>query len=454
MPWGKDQSLGVYHYDPEFHQLEHRAVLPAAAVPSFSSSVFYVGLSSIYWRESWKYGVRAFRYCALDMGHALAALQLSARLLGWDTTLVVGAEASAEALGRLLGTSRSDGGHAGEIEEAEVLIRVHVVPAAPPPPIAPLFANSPPTFFGVANRLSTEGAHFPWADIASVATATPFGGILLPQPPPLPPPAVPAGESKARSADDAAADALAASIIRKRRSAHAFDPKAALGKHAFLNMMRRLVPTPDGVAPWSVLAGLGVVEVPFLGIFVHRVSELAPGQYVLVRDASALATLKDHILLKDFEWERVTAGLELFLVRRANATQAAKKVSCDQDIARDGFFTVGAFADVQDLRSPAGAEGDTCVSSPIDPHRYRRKYWEAGVVGHLLYLDIHALGHGATGIGCFEDDPMRSLWVRDAGARPDDGSDLTPLYHVAVGSPMHDRRITSHEPYEGIEDER
>ena len=31
-----------------------------------------------------KYGERAFRYCQLDVGHALGALRYAAAVLGWD----------------------------------------------------------------------------------------------------------------------------------------------------------------------------------------------------------------------------------------------------------------------------------------------------------------------------------------------------------------------------------
>ena len=37
-----------------------------------------VGLTSIHWREAWKYGERAFRYCQHDVGHGLGALALAA----------------------------------------------------------------------------------------------------------------------------------------------------------------------------------------------------------------------------------------------------------------------------------------------------------------------------------------------------------------------------------------
>jgi nitroreductase len=41
-----------------------------------------VGLSSIHWREAWKYGERAFRYCQHDVGHVLGTLRFAAAALG------------------------------------------------------------------------------------------------------------------------------------------------------------------------------------------------------------------------------------------------------------------------------------------------------------------------------------------------------------------------------------
>ena len=36
---------------------------------------------------------------------------------------------------------------------------------------------------------------------------------------------------------------------------------------------------------------------------------------------------------------------------------------------------------------------------------YPRLFWETGVLGQVLYLEAHAIGISATGIGCFFDDP-------------------------------------------------
>ena len=82
-----DLDDGLYHYAPKEHALEQRAALtpPAPPKPQESSAPprLLVGFSSIHWREAWKYGERAFRYCQLDMGHAIGALRYAAAVLGW-----------------------------------------------------------------------------------------------------------------------------------------------------------------------------------------------------------------------------------------------------------------------------------------------------------------------------------------------------------------------------------
>jgi uncharacterized membrane protein len=35
---------------------------------------------------------------------------------------------------------------------------------------------------------------------------------------------------------------------------------------------------------------------------------------------------------------------------------------------------------------------------------YSRLFWETGVIGQILYLEAHAFGISATGIGCYFDD--------------------------------------------------
>ncbi|MGH8578176.1 MAG: SagB/ThcOx family dehydrogenase, partial [Gammaproteobacteria bacterium] len=79
---GLGDTAAVYHYAPAAHALERRAVLgserSAELFAPFPEAAFLVGLSSVPWREAWKYGERAFRYCQHDVGHALCALRIAA----------------------------------------------------------------------------------------------------------------------------------------------------------------------------------------------------------------------------------------------------------------------------------------------------------------------------------------------------------------------------------------
>ena len=71
---------GLYHYEAQAHSLERRctfdAVLARRLTERLPAGCLLLGLSLIPWREAWKYGVRAWRYCQLDLGHAIGALSL------------------------------------------------------------------------------------------------------------------------------------------------------------------------------------------------------------------------------------------------------------------------------------------------------------------------------------------------------------------------------------------
>ena len=81
----------------------------------------WIGLSSIHWREAWKYGERAFRYCQLDIGHALGALRYAAGALGWQIKLVC---AGGKELASLLGLNRDQDFANAEREDADLLLAV------------------------------------------------------------------------------------------------------------------------------------------------------------------------------------------------------------------------------------------------------------------------------------------------------------------------------------------
>ena len=81
----------VCHYTPFEHALELRAELSGEAwlkiAAQLPEDAVLVGLTSIHWRESWKCGERAFRYCH-DAGHAIGSFAVSAAGLGWEAKLL------------------------------------------------------------------------------------------------------------------------------------------------------------------------------------------------------------------------------------------------------------------------------------------------------------------------------------------------------------------------------
>jgi SagB-type dehydrogenase family enzyme len=171
-------NAGVFHYNSFLHALEPRAEVPETLWRQIKEHLrtdgFLIALTSIFWREAWKYGERAFRYCQHDVGHALAALSFSANLLGWKVTLL-NAVSDAE-MARLLGFDQTQWPEF-ELEHPELLCFVHRngtsrIPRDLPSAIVSEFSGL--AFQGTSNQLSED--HVDWEIISRVAGET-FDGM-------------------------------------------------------------------------------------------------------------------------------------------------------------------------------------------------------------------------------------------------------------------------------------
>ena len=189
-------------------------------------------------------------------------------------------------------------------------------------------------------------------------------------------------------------------------------------------VMRRLLP---GGEPFASMPWPGGVD---LAVFVHRVEGLARGLYLLVRAQARLADLRSA-LRQEFCWEKPAGAesLPLFLLHAADMRGLAAHASCDQAIAGDGCFSLGMLADMRTI--------DACGA-----WNYPRRFWEAGAIGQVLYLEAEALNLRGTGIGCYYDDVVHaSLGLANR--------DFQSLYHFAFGAPVEDRRLTTLPAYDG-----
>jgi len=119
--------VGLYHYAPKGHALELLARIKEESWQALElpKGTMLLALTSIYWRESWKYGERAFRYSMIDVGHALAAVGVAARCLGWRALLED--DLGTDDLTKLLGLEEHSqlSRYEGEEEHADLLLAIH-----------------------------------------------------------------------------------------------------------------------------------------------------------------------------------------------------------------------------------------------------------------------------------------------------------------------------------------
>ena len=405
---------GVYHYAPLQHALERRADIPDGlwrkTVAHFGAEGFLTGLTSIFWRESWKYGERAFRYCNHDVGHALAALRFAANLFGWQVTHLTGL--ADEAVETVLGLRRTPYPALDE-EHPDLLCFVHPGGQPPTPRTIPddlvaAFESVP--FVGQPNVLSpstsTGKSSAGRPNSAANRRRRPSRRVLT-------------GCSWIAPDESRLS---AGRIIRRRRSATDFDRRKGIPGSHFLAILDKTRPR-ENAAPFDV--GLGEPALHLL-IFVHQVDGLQAGLYFFSRNDRDLDDIRGRTR-PEFLWETVTPGFPLFLLQPGNFRQTAAMVSCHQDIAGSSAFSLGMLARF----------GETVRREPF---RYRHLFWESGMIGQVLYLEAEAHGVRGTGIGCYFDDEVHDL----LGLRDDR---YQSLYHFTVGHPLDDPRLTTLPPY-------
>ncbi|MGD9412360.1 MAG: SagB/ThcOx family dehydrogenase [Desulfobacterales bacterium] len=405
---------GVYHYNALGHMLEKRAEVPAELwqriISHFGIEGFLIGTSSIFWRESWKYGERAFRYCNHDAGHALACISFAANLFGWQATCLN--SLSDDAIQTVLGFDQVRFRQLEE-EHPDFLCFIHPltafrIPRDLPDQIISEFADL--AFVGEPDPLSQTVVN--WEIIYQTARQT----------------------FKPATADitvklkdrkwfgDEPRQLCAAEIIRNRRSATDFDRNGSITRNQFLSILDKTLPRVD-CAPFD--AELMDTSIHLL-LFVHNVADMAAGLYFFCRRDSDFDEIR-RVSRSDFLWEPVETDFPLYLLSEGNYRQQATMVSCHQDIAGSGVFSLGMIAKFKDVISAA-------------PYHYRHLFWESGMIGQVLYLEAEACGVRGTGIGCFFDDAVHEIMGFS-------DNHYQSLYHFTIGKPLEDPRLTTYPPY-------
>ncbi len=381
------------HYRVPDHALERRRKGPATAALAEAAGIGWAAeapliaaLSTIPWREAWKYRDRAYRYCLLDMGHAAAALLIAGRALGW-TGRCVGHFPDLR-LAELLGL---DG-----VSEAPMILVVFGAPPGRPTGQAAGRAELGP-LEGVPNALSAEEVSYRL--IAEMHQST-----RLPDPagpcPSLPPSGEVSGDEGIALPASPPVDPPLGPVARKRRSALDFDPHFSIPIDRLGTLLAHATGDLRADFRGNLFRGAGVGLVS-LYLYAHRIAGLPQGVYRYDPEGHRL-----HL--------RIPGAQE----------RSAAYLSLEQELAG---HAVAAFSMVADLERAAKAFGN---------RGYRYAHFEAGMIGQRLYLGAEALGFQSTGIGAFYDDEVH----RHLGIEPKTGQ---VIYHFAIGRAVEDPRLVS-----------
>jgi SagB-type dehydrogenase family enzyme len=336
---------GLYHYRASSHMAEQRARGDFRPNLTGIDAPIVFMLTSIAWREAWKYGERAYRYCLHDIGHAWQSLALAARAFGCSSFAVAHfPDDEAAQFYRL-----------NEDEWPMLLVGLQggSIPAGGPD------ASEPIWFGGRANRLSDEKVVYPLID--GIQTATKIdrrhGRICEAE---LAPPGT--GEIQLPSPDSSTR--TFGEVARTRRSALDF-------RGGTRSMSLAQLATVLDAAAQPLCADFATGRFVQLYLYAHRINGLEPGIYR--------------------HWPE--SG-ELELIRAGDQRTAAAGLSLGQDLAGNACV---AFSMIADIDRAVRAHGD---------RGYRYVHFEAGAMGQRLYLAAEALGLGATGIGAFFDNDV------------------------------------------------
>lgn len=344
---------GLYHYRPSSHVAEKRAAGSFRLDAGDAAPLTFI-LTSIAWREAWKYRDRAYRYCLLDMGHAWQALALAARALGCESSAI--GEFPDDNIARI-----------SELSEDEWPLLVVKLWGGPLDAVK-TEAGGTVWYGGKPNVLSREIVEYPRIDAIHTATkltavhqrrdagaaSESRGGIQLPAP-----------ASSTRAFDE---------VVRTRRSALDFRGGVESMTLAQLSALLTAASRP-------LEADFADQRFLQLYLYVHRIDGLEAGVYRYWPEQNQL--------------ERIKLG---------DQRVAAAGLSLGQDLAGNACVALSMVGDLERATNVHGERG------------YRYVFFEAGATGHRLYLAAEALGLRATGIGAFYDDEVHQYLGLTPGA--------------------------------------
>jgi SagB-type dehydrogenase family enzyme len=376
---------GVYHYAVDEHELhrldaeeeahERLASLVSSGHLVREAPVTFVFTSAFY-RTSWKYRARSYRYCGLDAGHLAVQTALAAAALGRGSKPI--GRFDDVKVNALLGLNENE-------EGAMLILPVGTVSTDSPIRAGlPEFALQPQELSGKAKPLVLL-AHGSTCLGLTGDTVQPFP-ITEPADKPYPDLPVIALPGGLLDGDD-----LFATIARRRSIRNWADTGLTLDE--FASVMHYAFGVSEQGS--DALSDPSVEDSHTLNLYaiVNRVDELAPGVYYYRPRERALT-----------------------LIRKGDHREQTGAASLFQDAVRYADIALVMTVDLARMGSPDGDRG------------YRYAALDAGMLGGRVYLQTTGLNLGCCGIGAYFDDEVSDL----IGVSPN--RELV-IYLAAIGAP-------------------
>jgi len=339
-----DWPDGLYHYRPSSHMAEQRATGDFVSKLIDTADPLVFVLTSIAWREAWKYRDRAYRYCLHDIGHAWQALALAARAMGCESF----------AVGQFSDDKVSECCLLNEDEWPMLIVTLQgwsMPLGLPEQTTAALYGGEP-------NKLSIEQVAYPRIDQIHAATKLLIEAAVSPRRP------NPESYGEIKLPSPILTSSTFGEVARTRRSA--LDFRGDDESMSFAQLATLLAGTGK-----PLLADFATQRFVQLYLYVHRVKSLPPGVYRYLPESDQLQSIKT-----------------------GDQRRAAASLSLGQDLAGNACV---AFSMIGDFENATRIYGD---------RGYRYVHFEAGAIGQRMYLAAEALGLRATGIGAFFDDEV------------------------------------------------
>lgn len=366
-------DAGVYHFGPDTFQLtllregDFRSQLARAAGPdgAIATAPLTIVFSTVFWRSSWKYRTRGYRYCFWDNGTVAANLLAAAAGSGLPARVVnafvdqwvdglLGIDGTGEASTCLVaigsGTGETPGGGL-------------------PGPLEPVGGTSVITAPGEIDYPEIRETHAAMLLANEAEVRASRGGTGRTEPNPEGPlyPFSASGYASVESTP-------LGSTIKERGSTRRFE-------HVDI--------------PFTHLAA--ILESATQGMsadFLEGRQESLQDLYVIVNAVEGLPRGAYYFSPGD---------RGLFLLKEGEFRQEAGHLGFEQALPHDASAVVFFMADLGRILDRYGNRG------------YRAAQLEAGIIGGRLYLASHSLGLGASGLTFYDDEVTEFFSPHAAG---------------------------------------